>query len=79
VSDFDADWAAFSEELWRRRSPYLLTLDGEAKVSHFDDLRARLADAGLGPTDLAAAAGDRKLLAKARRRSLTSRSTVAAT
>ena len=71
VSDFDGDWAAFSEELWRRRSPYLLTLDEEAKVSHLDDLRARLADAGLGPTDLVGtAAGDRKLLAKARRKVL---------
>jgi hypothetical protein len=71
VSDFDDDWAAFSEELWRRRSPYLLTLDEEAKVSHLDDLHARLADAGLGPTDLVGtAAGDRKLLAKARRKVL---------
>jgi hypothetical protein len=71
VSDLDGDWAAFSEELWRRRSPYLLTLDEEAKVSHLDDLRARLADAGLGPTDLVGtAAGDRKLLAKARRKVL---------
>jgi hypothetical protein len=71
VSDFDDDWAAFSEELWRRRSPYLLTLDEQAKVSHLDDLRARLADARLGPADLiGAAAGDRKLLAKARRKVL---------
>jgi hypothetical protein len=71
VSDFDDDWAAFSEELWRRRSPYLLTLDEEAKVSHLDDVRARLADAGLDPADLVgAAAGDRKLLAKACRKVL---------
>jgi hypothetical protein len=71
VSDFDDDWAAFSEELWRRRSPYLLTLDEEAKVSHLDDVRARLADAGLDPADLVgAAAGDRKLLAKARHKVL---------
>jgi hypothetical protein len=71
VSDFDDDWAAFTEELWRRRSPYLLTLDEEAKVSHLDDLRTRLADAGLGAADLVgAAAGDRKLLAKARRKVL---------
>jgi hypothetical protein len=71
VSDFDGDWAAFSEELWRRRSPYLLTLDEESKVSHLDDLRARLAAAGLGPTDLVgAAAGDRRLLAKACRKVL---------
>jgi hypothetical protein len=71
VSEFDGDWAAFSEELWRRRSPYLLTLGEEAKVSHLDDLRARLADAGLGPTDLVGtAAGDRKLLAKARHKVL---------
>jgi hypothetical protein len=71
VSEFDEDWAAFSEELWRRRSPYLLTLGEEAKVSHLDDLRARLADAGLGPTDLVGtAAGDRKLLAKARHKVL---------
>jgi hypothetical protein len=47
VSDFDGDWAALAEELWRRRSPYPLTLDEEAKNSHLDDLRARLADAGL--------------------------------
>jgi hypothetical protein len=71
ASDFDGDWAAFSEELWRRRSPYLLTLDEEAKVSHLDDLRARLAAAGLGPADLVgAAAADRRLLAKARRKVL---------
>jgi hypothetical protein len=71
VSDFDGDWAALAEELWRRRSPYLLTLDEEAKNSHLDDVRARLADAGLGPTELAgAAAGDRRLLAKARRKVL---------
>jgi hypothetical protein len=71
VSDFDGDWAAFSGELWRCRSPYLLTLDEEAKNSHLDDLRARLADAGLGPTDLAGAAtADRKLLAKGRRKVL---------
>jgi hypothetical protein len=49
VSDFDEDWAAFSEELWRRRSPYLLTLDEESKVSHLEDLQARLADVGLSP------------------------------
>jgi hypothetical protein len=49
LSDFDDDWAAFSEELWRRRSPYLLTLDEESKVSHLMDLRARLADAGREP------------------------------
>jgi hypothetical protein len=71
VSDFDDDWAAFSEELWRRRSPYLLTLDEEAKVSHLEDLRARLADAGLGAAELVAeATDDRKLLAKARRKVL---------
>jgi hypothetical protein len=71
VSDFDGDRAAFSEELWRRRSPYLLTLDEESKVSHLDDLRARLAAAGLDPADLVgAAAGDRRLLAKARRKVL---------
>jgi hypothetical protein len=71
VSDFDEDWAAFSEELWRRRSPYLLTLDEESKVSHVDDLRARLVDVGLVAADLVgAAAGDRKLLAKARRKVL---------
>jgi hypothetical protein len=71
VSDFDNDWAAFAEELWRRRSPYLLTLDEEAKVSHLDDLQARLADARLGAADLAAeAVDDRKLLAKARRKVL---------
>jgi hypothetical protein len=71
VSEFDGDWAAFAEELWQRRSPYLLTLDEEAKVSHLDDLRARLADAGLGPAALAGAAtGDGKLLAKARRKVL---------
>jgi hypothetical protein len=71
VSDFDDDWAAFSEKLWRHRSPYLLTLDEESKVSHLDDLRARLADAGLGAANLVgAAAGDRKLLAKARRKVL---------
>jgi hypothetical protein len=34
VSDFDGDWAALAEEVWRRRSPYLLTLDEESKVSH---------------------------------------------
>jgi hypothetical protein len=71
VSDFDGDWAALAEELWRRRSPYLLTLDEESKVSHLDDLRARLADARLGPTDLVAeATDDSKLLAKARRKVL---------
>jgi hypothetical protein len=71
ASDFNSDWAALAEELWRRRSPYLLTLGEEAKNSHLDDLRARLADAGLGPTDLAgAAAADRKLLAKACRKVL---------
>jgi hypothetical protein len=71
VSDFDGDWAAFAEELWRRRSPYLLTLDEEAKVSHLDDLRVRLADAGPGPAELVAeVTGDRKLLAKARRKVL---------
>ena len=80
VSDFDGDWAALAEELWRRRSPYLLTLDEEAKNSHLDDVRARLADAGLGPTELAGvAAGDRRLLAKAAARSWTSRWAAAAT
>jgi hypothetical protein len=71
VSEFDEDWAAFSEEVWRRRSPYLLTLDEESKVSHLEDLQARLADVGLVAADLVgAAAGDRKLLAKARRKVL---------
>ena len=71
VSDFDKDWAALAEELRRRRSPYLLTRDEEAKVSHLVDLRARLTDAGLGPADLVGAAtDDRKLLAKARRKVL---------
>jgi hypothetical protein len=71
LSEFDSDWAAFSEELWRRRSPYLLTLDEESKVSHLENLRARLADAGLGAADLAGEATDnRKLLAKARRKVL---------
>jgi hypothetical protein len=71
VSEFDEDWAAFSEEVWRRRSPYLLTLDEESKVSHLEDLQARLADVGLVAADLVgAAAGDRKLLAKACRKVL---------
>jgi hypothetical protein len=71
VSEFDGDWAALAEELWRRRSPYLFTLDEEAKVSHLEDLRARLADGGLGAAELVAAAtDDRKLLAKARRKVL---------
>jgi hypothetical protein len=71
VSEFDGDWAALAEELWRRRSPYLLTLDEESKVSHLEDLRARLADAGLGAADLVAeATDDRKLLAKACRKVL---------
>jgi hypothetical protein len=71
LSEFDSDSAAFSEEVWRRRSPYLLTLDEESKVSHLEDLRARLADVGLVAADLVgAAAGDRKLLAKARRKVL---------
>jgi hypothetical protein len=80
VSDFDGDWAALAEELWRRRSPYLLTLDEESKVSHLEDLRARLADAGLDPANLAGAAtGDRKLLVRPAARSWSSRWTVAAT
>jgi hypothetical protein len=71
VSEFDEDWAAFSEEVWRRRSPYLLTRDEESKVSHLEDLQARLADVGLVAADLVGvAAGDRKLLAKARRKVL---------
>jgi hypothetical protein len=71
VSDFDGDWAALAGELWRRRSPYLRTLDEEAKVSHLEDLRARLADAGLGAAELVAeAADDRKPLAKGRRKVL---------
>lgn len=45
--------------------------DEEAKVSHLEDLRARLADAGLGAADLVAEATDkRKLLGKARRKVL---------
>src|SRR4029453_1254757 len=71
ASEFDEDWAAFSEEVWRRRSPYLLTRDEESKVSHLEDLQARLADVGLVAADLVGvAAGDRKLLAKARRKVL---------
>jgi hypothetical protein len=71
VSGFDGDWAALAEEVWRRRPPYLLTLDGEAKLSHLEDLRTRLADAGLGAADLVGeVAGDRKLVAKARRKVL---------
>jgi hypothetical protein len=71
VSEFDGRWAAFAEEVWRRRSPYLLTLDEESKVSHLEDLQARLADAGLGAADLVnVAAGDRRLLAKARHKVL---------
>jgi hypothetical protein len=71
VSGFDGDWARLSDEIVRRSPRYLVGLDWEAKLSHLEDLRARLATAELDAAELAAeAVHDRKLLAKARRKVL---------
>jgi hypothetical protein len=71
AAGFDGDWAKLGDEIVRRSPRYLVGLDWEAKLSHLEDLRARLAAAELDAAGLAAgAAHNKKLLAKARRKVL---------
>jgi hypothetical protein len=71
VTGFDGDWAALGEEIVRRSPRYLAGRDWEAKLSHLEDLCARLAAAELDAAALAAGvAHDKKVLAKTRRKVL---------
>jgi hypothetical protein len=71
VTGFDGDWARLGEEIVRRSPRYLVGRDWEAKLSHLEDLRARLAAAELDAVALAAeSAHDKKVVARARRKVL---------
>lgn len=71
ITGFDCDWARLGDEIVRRSPRYLVGLDWEAKLSHLEDLRARLAAADLDAAELASeAAHDKKVVARARRKVL---------
>ena len=53
VTGFDGDWARLGDEIVRRSPRYLVGLAWEAKLSHLEDLRARLAAADLDAAELA--------------------------
>jgi hypothetical protein len=71
VTGFDGDWARLGDEIVRRSPRYLVGLDWEAKLSHLEDLPARLAAADLDAAELAGeAAHDEKVVTRARRKVL---------
>jgi hypothetical protein len=71
VTGFEGDWARLGDEIVRRSPRYLVGLDWEAKLSHLEDLRTRLAAADLDAAELAGeAAHDKKVVARARRKVL---------
>lgn len=71
VTGFDGDWARLGDEIVRRSPRYLVGLAWEAKLSHLEDLRARLAAADLDAAELAGeATHDKKVVARARRKVL---------
>lgn len=71
VLDHEGSLAELEEQLVGELRQHLDARSGsESKLSHLDDLRRRLADAGLVASDLATpeTAEDRKVVAKARKK-----------
>lgn len=69
LAEADGDWSRLAEALATRPGRVHISSDAEAKLSHLDDLVARLAGAGLGPADLTEGL-DKAEMAKARRKVL---------